>query len=125
MGLVADIGTLQRLPAIVGPGHTSELALTGKDIDAARANQIRLVNDVAADHASALAAARAMAADIARNSPLVVQGVKNVLAANDGRTLEQALDYVAQWNASYLISNDLFEAIHAFTEKRDPEFNGH
>jgi len=40
MGLVADIGTLQRLPAIVGPGHTAELALTGSDIDADRAREI-------------------------------------------------------------------------------------
>jgi len=46
MGLVADVGTLQRLPAIVGPGHTAELAFTGSDIDADRALRIGLVNDV-------------------------------------------------------------------------------
>lgn len=34
MGIVADVGTLQRLPAIVGAGHTAELAFTGADIDA-------------------------------------------------------------------------------------------
>jgi enoyl-CoA hydratase len=124
MGLVADIGALQRLPAIVGPGHTAELAFTGKDIDSGRALQIGLVNDVTPDHEATLAAARSRAGQIADNSPLVVQGIKRVLAANDGRTVEQALDFVAQWNASYLISNDLMEAVTAFMEKRDPNFKG-
>lgn len=124
MGLVADIGTLQRLPAIVGAGPTAELAFSGKDIDADHALRIGLVNTVAADHDAVLAAARDLASQIASNSPLAIQGVKKVLAANDGRTIEQALDFVAQWNASYLISNDLMEAVSAFMEKRDPEFKG-
>jgi len=54
----------------------------------------------------------------------VTQGIKQVLAANQGRTIDQALDYAAQWNASFLISNDLMEAISAFTEKRKPDFRG-
>ncbi len=124
MGLVADIGTLQRLPAIVGPGQTAQLAFTGDDMEADQALRIGLVNEVLADRESLLAAARDLAGRIASNSPLVIQGVKKVLAANDGRTIDQALDFVAQWNASYLISNDLMEAVAAFMEKRDPEFKG-
>jgi enoyl-CoA hydratase len=125
MGLVADIGTLQRLPAIVGPGHTAELAFTGRDIDSAQAMAIGLLNGIQPDSAATLEAAMELAAEIADNSPLVVRGIKRVLAANDGRTVEQALDYVAQWNASYLISDDLMEAVAAFTEKRKPDFTGH
>lgn len=124
MGLVADVGTLQRLPAIVGPGHTAQLAFTGEDIDARRAWEIGLVSEVHPDPDTTLAAADAIAAQIADNSPLVVQGIKRVLAANDGRTVEQALDYAAQWSASYLISNDLTEAVTAFMEKRKPHFTG-
>ena len=46
MAIVADLGSLQRLPAIIGAGHVAELAFTGKDIDAERARAIGLVNDV-------------------------------------------------------------------------------
>jgi enoyl-CoA hydratase len=124
MGLVADVGTLQRLPAIVGAGATAELAFTGDDIGADHALRIGLVNGVVVGHEALLAAARDLAGRIASNSPLVIQGVKRVLAANNGRTIDQALDFVAQWNASYLISNDLMEAVAAFMEKRDPGFKG-
>ncbi|MGH8950222.1 MAG: enoyl-CoA hydratase-related protein, partial [Acidimicrobiia bacterium] len=124
MGLVADIGTLQRLPAIVGPGQTAQLAFTGEDIDAGRAAEIGLVNQIHPDAESTLAGALGIAALIADNSPLVTQGIKQVLRANDGRTVEQALDYVAQWNSSFLISNDLMEAVTAFLEKRKPDFRG-
>jgi len=124
MGLVADVGTLQRLPAIVGAGHTAELALTGADIGPDEALRIGLVNRLTPDQESLLATATNLARQIAANAPLVTRGVKQVLAANDGRTVEQSLDFVAQWNASYLMSNDLMEAVAAFMEKRDPEFKG-
>ncbi len=124
LAVVADIGTLQRLPGIVGAGHTNELALTGADIDAARALEIGLLNRVYPDAASTYEAARDLADTIAANSPLVVQGIKKVLAANDGRSMSEALDFVARWNAEHLLSNDLMEALAAFVAKRPPEFTG-
>ena len=124
MGLVADVGTLQRLPEIIGSGHVAELAFTGTDIDAARAKEIGLVNSVQPDHESLMGYATDLAQRIADNSPLVLAGVKRVLQANRGRTVEEALDYVAHWNSAYLLSNDLFEATSAFAEKRKPEFRG-
>jgi enoyl-CoA hydratase len=124
MGLVADTGILQRLPTMIGPGHTAELSYTGKDLEAGRARSIGLVNDVFPDPATTLEAARRLAAEIAESAPLVVRGIKQVLAANQGRTVEEALDFVARWNAAYLISNDLTEAITAFFEKRKPDFTG-
>lgn len=124
MGLVADVGTLQRLPDIVGSGHTAELAFTGMDIDAARAKEIGLVSRVEADRETLLAAAHELAGQISENSPLVLEGVKRVMQANRGRSVDEALDYVAHWNSAYLLSNDLFEATSAFMEKRKPEFKG-
>ncbi len=124
MAIVADLGSLQRLPSIIGPGHLAELAYTAKDITADRAKEIGLVNDVAIDAAGVLGAARAMAAEIAANSPLAVQGTKAVLAANEGKTVAEGLDYVAVWNAGMLASDDLTEALTAFLEKRAPKFTG-
>jgi enoyl-CoA hydratase len=125
IAIVADIGSLQRLPAIIGPGHLAELAFTGKDIDAARARSIGLVNDVhAGGHEGVLAAARVLAEEIAANSPLAVQGTKAVLAANDGRTIDEGLEYVAWWNSLYGNSNDVREAMEAFFEKRPAKFTG-
>jgi enoyl-CoA hydratase len=124
VAIVADLGSLQRLPHIIGKGHVAELAYTGKDITAARAREIGLVNDVYADADAVLAAARAMAAEIAANSPLAVEGTKAVLTAGEGHSVAEGLDYVAAWNAGFLQSDDLVEAMTAFMAKRPPEFRG-
>jgi len=124
MGLVADVGTLQRLPAIIGPGHAADLVYSGRDIDAARAQRIGLVNDVYPDTDNTLEAALELASAISANSPLVVQGAKKILKRSEGRAVAEGLDYVALWNAAFLLSDDLNEAMTAFTEKRKPDFKG-
>lgn len=124
LALVADIGTLQRITGIVGKGIARELAYTGKQIDAERAERCGLVNTVYPDQESLLAGARAMAEEIAANSPLAVQGTKQVLQYSEEHSIEEGLEHVAQWNASYLHSQDLKEAMTAFMEKRPPVFTG-
>ena len=125
VAIVADLGTLQRLPKIVSAGHVAELAFTGKDINAARAERIGLVNDVVDGSADEVyAKALELATEIAANSPLVVAGTKTVLAANEGRTVQEGLEFVAAWNTMYIQSNDLIEAMAAFMEKRQPTFRG-
>jgi enoyl-CoA hydratase len=124
VAIVADLGSLQRLPKIISAGHLAELAFTGKDIDAQRALTIGLVNAVFENRDDVLAGARTLALEIAQNSPLAVQGTKAVLAANDGRDVDEGLEFVARWNTMYLQSNDLREAITAFMEKRPPVFRG-
>jgi enoyl-CoA hydratase len=124
VAIVADLGSLQRLPQIIGRGHLAELAFTGKDISAARAEAIGLVNRVSADADGVVKDALAMAAEMAANSPLAVQGTKAVLTAGEGRSVTEGLDYVAAWNAGFLASDDLVEAMAAFTEKRPAVFTG-
>ncbi|HVN42210.1 MAG TPA: crotonase/enoyl-CoA hydratase family protein [Steroidobacteraceae bacterium] len=124
IAMVADVGTLQRLPRIVGAGAARDLIFTGRDIDAARAREIGLVNEVLPDAAAALERARAVAAEIAANSPLAVQGSKHVLGLEERRATEASLDYVALWNSAFLHSGDLAEAIAAFMQKRKPQFRG-
>ncbi|WP_425484516.1 crotonase/enoyl-CoA hydratase family protein [Haloechinothrix aidingensis] len=124
VAIVADLGTLQRLGTIVGEGHARELAFTGRDIDAARAERIGLVNDVYPDRESMYTAARELAAEIAANPPLVVQGTKEVLGVNTQAQVEAGQRYVSTWNAAFLPSKDLSEAVQAFMERRAPEFTG-
>ncbi len=124
LAMVADVGTMQRLPRIIDPGRVAELVYTGRDVSADEAAEMGLVSRVLPDRDAVLKEAMAMAEDIAANSPLAVQGAKAVLRAAHARATEEQLDYVALWNAAFIHSNDLTEAMHAFLEKRAPEFKG-
>ena len=124
LAMVADVGSLARLPLILSDGHLRELALTGKNIDAARAEKIGLLNDVYDDAEASLAAAHQTAAEIAGNPPLVVNGVKDVLDQQRIARVSESLRYVAAWNAAFLPSNDLSEGLRAHFEKRPPQFSG-
>ncbi|MGI9584129.1 MAG: crotonase/enoyl-CoA hydratase family protein [Acidimicrobiia bacterium] len=124
IAMVADVGTMQRLPKIVNPGYLAEVVYTGKDFNAQYALQMGLVTGVYPDAEAVLAAASAMATEIAANSPLAVQGSKAVLQAGEGKSVDEALDYVALWNAAFIQSNDFSEAVMAFLQKRPPEFTG-
>jgi enoyl-CoA hydratase len=124
IAMVADIGTLQRLPRVVGDAHARDLILTGRDIDVQRAYAIGLVGEVLPDVAALHARVRVLAHEIAGLSPLAVQGAKQVLGQALRREVEQGLDYVALWNAAFLASDDLGEAMRAFMERRPPAFRG-
>jgi enoyl-CoA hydratase len=124
VGIVADLGSLQRLVGVIGDGHLRELALTGDDVSADRAATIGLVNHVYDDADAARAAATTLAGRMAANSPLVLRGVKDVLDAERGPRVEAGLRYTAVWNAAFLLSDDLDEAMLSFAERRPPEFTG-
>lgn len=124
LAITPDLGALQRLPRIIGEGFTRELAFTGKDFDAARALAMGLVNEVFDTPDALLAAARDTAANIAGNPPIVVQGCKQVIEYCAGKSVEDGLRYVALWNAAFLQSSDLGEAISAFMERRPARFEG-
>ncbi len=124
VGIVADVGSLQRLPHIIGEAATRELAFTGKDINAQRASSLGLVSTVFDDDAALLAGATALAQDIAANSPLVVSGIKRVMNARIQREIDDGLRVVAGHNAAFLPSEDLAEAMAAYAEKRAPKFLG-
>ncbi len=124
VAMVADLGSLQRLPAIVGEGHARELAMTGRDFPAEHALRINLVNEVYESPDALLTAARALARSIAENPPLVVQGIKQVMDEALTPRVQRGLRHVAAWNAAFLPSQDLGEAVSAFMERRPPKFGG-
>lgn len=124
IAIVADLGTLQRLPAIVGEGHARELALRGCDIDAERALCISLVNHVYEDKERLHREAQTMASEIAANPALTVRGVKKVMDFTRDHGAEAGLQYVSAWNAAFLASEDLAEGMAAFMGKRKPDYKG-
>jgi len=124
VAMVADLGSLQRLPAIIGEGHARELAMTGRDISAEHALRISLVNELYDSSDALLAAARALGRSIADNPPLVVQGIKQVMDEALAPRVERGLRHVAAWNAAFLPSQDLGEAMQSFMERRPPKFTG-
>lgn len=124
IAMVADVGTIQRLPSIIDPGRVAEVVYTGRDFSAASAEKMGLVSRVLDDANATYDAAFGLAQEIAANSPLAVQGAKAVLSAGEGRSVEENLDYIALWNAAFLHSNDFIEATMAFLQKRPPEFTG-
>lgn len=122
LAIVADLGSLQRLPAIIGRGNLAEMALTGRDISAARAEAIGLVNGIYSNKEELLAGAEALAAEISTNSPRAITGIKQSLNNFYDKNIDKELNLVAEINALLLDSGDVKEAVKAFLEKRQPVF---
>tara|TARA_Y100001954_G_scaffold203200_1_gene223706 strand:+ start:790 stop:1593 length:804 start_codon:yes stop_codon:yes gene_type:complete len=124
IGIVADLGSLQRLPNIIGGGLTRELAFTAADISGERALNIGLVNHLFDTKEELHQGAMSMAQEIAANPPLTLRGVKDVLLRSEDAELNRGLNYVAAWNAAFLASEDLAEAVSAHMAKRTPNYKG-
>ena len=125
IGLVADVGTLQRLPDILNAGHVAELAYTGKDIGSKRAEKIGLVNDVYVSFEDAYEGAVEIASDIASNSTLAVRGTKFILQQSENLTTEQSLLLNGMYTLmTSMKSNDLKESMAAFMSKRPAKYTG-
>jgi enoyl-CoA hydratase len=124
MGIIADLGTLQRLPHIIGQGWFRELALTGRDFTAAEALQMGLLTRVCQDRDGLYSEAKKLAIQIAECPPLTVQGVKDVILYSRDHGIDAGLNYVAQKNTAALPSEDVVEAVTAFMENRKPVFKG-
>ncbi|MCB9235264.1 MAG: crotonase/enoyl-CoA hydratase family protein [Bacteroidia bacterium] len=122
VGMVADLGSLQRLPKLIPDGHAREMAFTGRHVPAGEAREMGLVNRVFDTREEMLEQVLGVAAQIAANSPLSVRGSKEVLNYSRDHTVVDGLNYVATWNAGMLLSADLDEALKAQKERRKPAF---
>ena len=122
IGMVADLGTLQRLPKLIGEGIVRELAYTGRRMLADEARERQLVNDVYTDKETMMAEVMQIAETIASKSPLSIRGTKQVLNFSRDHSVADGLEYIATWNAAMLISNDVTEAMTAKMTGRSAEF---
>ncbi len=122
VGMTADVGTLQRLPGLIGEGMARELAYTGRNVDGAEAQTMRLVNRCYETPEALLGGVMEIARTIAAKSPISVRGCKEMIGYVRDHSVADGLNYIATWNAAMLLSSDLFEAGKANMEKRAPVF---
>ncbi|MEQ1515614.1 MAG: crotonase/enoyl-CoA hydratase family protein [Usitatibacteraceae bacterium] len=122
MGMTADVGTLQRLPKLVGDGMVRELAYTGRKVASDDARNLGLVNRVFDSPEALLQGVMEIAADIAAKSPLAIRGTKEMIVYARDHTVADSLNYIATWNAAMLMSSDLQEAMMSGMQKKTPTF---
>jgi enoyl-CoA hydratase len=122
IGMTADVGTFPRLCKLIPEGHVRELAYTGRRLDARRAREIGLVNEVYPTHEAMLEAVMATAREIASKSPLAVAGSKVMINYARDHSIRDALDYIATWQTGMFAPPHMMEAFMAKAQKRDPVF---
>lgn len=122
VGMAADVGTLQRLPHIIGDGIMREMAYTGRTVHGEEAQRIGLVNSLYADQETLMAGVFDIARSIAQKSPIAVQGSKEMIRYMRDHSVADGLNYIATWNAAMLQSEDLRVAMAAHMSKQTPEF---
>lgn len=122
IGMTADVGTLQRMPRLVGEGMVRELAYTGRSFGAAQAREMHLINQVFDTREALYAGVQEIATTIAAKSPLSIRGTKEMIGYARDHSVADSLNYVATWNAAMLMSADLTEAMAAGMQRRAPVF---
>ena len=122
LAIVADLGSIQRLPTIIGQGAARELAYTGRTFKGEEAMAMGLVNRLFPKTEELADGVMTLAIDLAAKSPLTLRGIKETMNYSRDHTIAEGLAYVAQRNAAMLLSKDFEEALAAFMNKRTPRF---
>jgi len=122
IGIVADLGTLQRLPKLIPQGIVREYAYSGRRLPAARARELGLVNEVYADQAAMLAEVERLAGEIASKSPLAMAGSKLALNHARDHSTAESLAHMAVLQSAIFNPAEIFESIRAMREQRPPVF---
>ena len=122
LAMVADVGTLQRLPKIIGDSQSRELTYTAREFQGKEALRLGLVLESFISHEELDKHVSQVAESIAMKSPLTIRGAKKTLLFTRDHTVDQGLDQVAVHNAAHLMSGDLMEAMRATMAKDEATF---
>ncbi|KAE8153156.1 ClpP/crotonase-like domain-containing protein [Aspergillus avenaceus] len=123
IGLAADIGTLSRLPKVVGSfGWVKDVALSARLFGADEALRVGFVSSVFEDKEVMVQGALEMAGLIASKSPVAVQGTKEILNWSRDRPVEDGLRYTSVWNSAALQTQDVQTALLSGIQKRKATF---
>ncbi|MET4575875.1 enoyl-CoA hydratase-related protein [Ottowia thiooxydans] len=122
IGMVADVGTLQRLPKLIPLAVVKELAYTGRRLGAQKAMQYGLVNEVFETPEATLAAAMQCAREIAAKPPVAVWGTKQAVNYARDHSVEDSLRQMGWLQGTIWSNAHVREAVTAMKEKRAAEF---
>jgi enoyl-CoA hydratase len=122
IGMVADVGSLQRLPKLIPEAIVKEYAYTGRRLPAAKALAYGLVNEVFASPEAMLAAAMQTAAEIASKPPVAIWGTKQAIHYTRDHSTEDALKQMGWLQAGIWSNAHVREAVSAMQQKRPAEF---
>ncbi|GAB3313551.1 enoyl-CoA hydratase/isomerase family protein [Luteimonas notoginsengisoli] len=121
LGLVPGFGGTQRLLRLAGRAAVLELCLTGTPIDAARAQQLGIVNRVVAA-AELETETMKLAGQLAAAAPLALRGILDCVNVGAECGIEEALEYESAQFGLVFSTDDMREGTRAFLERRKPEF---
>ncbi len=122
IGMVADVGTLQRLPKLIPLAVVKELAYTGRRLGAAKALGYGLVNEVFDSHQAMLAAALQCAREIAAKPPVAIWGTKQAIHYARDHSVDDALKQMGWLQGAIWSNANVREAVTAMKEKRAGKF---
>ena len=123
IGIAADVGTLTRLPKVVGSqSWVNDVCLSARTFDASEALRVGLVSRVFKDKEDAIQGAIEWAKGVSEKSPVAVQGTKELLAFSRDRSIDDGLRYTAIWNSAMLQAPDVQEAMMAGLRRKKVRF---
>lgn len=122
IGMVADVGTLQRLPKLVPFAVVKEMAYTGRRLPAARAMAYGLVNEVFDSAEATLAAALQCAKEIAAKPPVAIWGTKQAVTYARDHSVEDSLRQMGWLQGAVWSNAHVREAIAAMKDQRAGDF---
>ena len=123
LGMTADVGTLQRLPKLIPQGVVRELAFTGRNFSAQEALALGLVNQVFESQEAMLDGVMAIAAQIAKHSPLAVTGCKEMLNYSRDHSVTDSLKYMATWQSGMFRPHDMMKTFQAKATTSQAQFD--
>jgi enoyl-CoA hydratase len=118
IAIVADMGSLNRLPNIIGQGNTRMLAFTGRDCPADVALRMGLVNELYENQEELMKGALELAKEIAGNADNAVRGTKKVLNYMEDHSVDDGLKYVAAWNSAFFNTDAVQKAFQRSMESK-------
>ncbi|WCM90228.1 enoyl-CoA hydratase-related protein [Acidovorax sp. NCPPB 3576] len=122
IGMVADVGTLQRLPKLIPLGIVKELAYTGRRLPAPRALACGLVNELFDTQAAMLDAALACAREIAAKPPVAIWGTKQAVHYARDHSVDDSLRQMGWLQGAIWSNRHVGEAVDAMRTRRAGDF---